>query len=211
VVHDRDADLLAEAGRRTPPVARDGAAVEVVTRHDDVTGLGEELAGADLVTASALLDMLTADEVDRLVAVCTAAGCPALITLSVVGRVALAPPDPLDAVHVAAFNDHQRRVGPSGRLLGPDAADHAAAAFAARGWSVERRDSPWRLGATDADLVAAWLEGWLAAAHEQRAGLADDHDYAVRRRALAAEGRLGVVVGHCDLLVVPGPGLHPNG
>ena len=49
------------------------------------------------------------------------AGCPVLLTLSVVGRVELAPADPLDAAVAAAFNAHQRRTAGGRRLLGPDA------------------------------------------------------------------------------------------
>ena len=60
VVHDRDADLLdcvADAGR--PPTA----AVTVEARRSDITRLAPgDLAGASLVAASALLDLLTADE-----------------------------------------------------------------------------------------------------------------------------------------------------
>ena len=44
-------------------------------------------------------------------------GCPMLLALTVVGRVALTPADPLDAALAAAFDDHQRADG----LLGPDA------------------------------------------------------------------------------------------
>src|SRR5690606_41047922 len=50
----------------------------------------DELEGASLITASALLDMLTADELERLVRSCVTAACPALITLSVIGGVHLA-------------------------------------------------------------------------------------------------------------------------
>ncbi len=62
VMYDRDADLLAHARAQMPPVAADGAAVTVETRQSDITRLEHgELAGASLITASALLDMLTAD------------------------------------------------------------------------------------------------------------------------------------------------------
>ena len=56
-------------------------------------------------------------------------GTPALFTLSVVGEVTLDPADPLDAEIAAAFNAHQRRSVGGRRLLGPDAAGAAAAAF----------------------------------------------------------------------------------
>jgi hypothetical protein len=63
------------------------------------------------------------------------------------------------------------------------------------------RSSPWRLGADQADLAAEWLHGWLAAACEQRPELTDRAaSYTARRLADAAAGRLGVVVGHHDLI-----------
>ena len=97
VLHDRDEHLLARAADALPTAA-DGSAVTIETRLGDITRLGPAgLAGASLVTASALLDMLTADELDRLVTSCSEAGCPVLLTLSVIGRVELAPADPLDA------------------------------------------------------------------------------------------------------------------
>ena len=71
--------------------------------------------GASLITASALLDMMTADELQRLVASCARAGCPVLITLSVTGRVDLTPADPLDHAIADAFNAHQRRTTGAGQ------------------------------------------------------------------------------------------------
>ena len=110
VVHDRDADLLEVAAADLPGPAADGAAVTVEARQSDITRLHPgDLAGATLITASALLDMLTEDELARLVTVCVGAGCPALLTLSVVGRVELIPADPLDRRVAAAFDAHQRR------------------------------------------------------------------------------------------------------
>ena len=71
---------------------------------------------------------------------------PALITLSVVGRVDLTPADPLDERIGEAFNAHQRRTTGGRRLLGPDARDLAADLFTRRGVEVLVRSSPWRLG-----------------------------------------------------------------
>jgi hypothetical protein len=182
VVHDRDEELLALAVDDPPP------GVTVEARRSDITRLEpEDLAGASAVVASALLDMLTADELAGMLRPC--AGLPALIAMTVTGRVALDPPDPLDAEIVAAFNDHQRRDG----RLGPDAVD-------AVGGDAVVRSTPWRLerGA----LLDAWLEGWLRAAGEQEPG-ADGEAYAERRRAQAAAGELTVTVDHADLLVLP--------
>ena len=107
------------------------------------------------------------------------AGLPMLLTLTVTGRVALDPPDPLDARIGAAFNDHQRRDG----LLGPDAVDRL------RGRAIVR-PSPWRLGAADAGLIAEWLDGWIAAACEQEPALAvEAAAYRERRLAGPRAGR----------------------
>ncbi len=123
VLHDRDPDLLDLATGMAPPRSSDGGAVTIETRLGDITRLDpEDLADASLVTASALLDMLTGDELARFVATCAGSGCPVLVTLSVLGRVELDPGDPLDPRVVAAFNAHQRRATPGGDLLGPDAA-----------------------------------------------------------------------------------------
>jgi hypothetical protein len=202
ILYDRDADLLERAAADPACAAADGSPVTVATRRRDITRLtADDLAGADLVTGSALLDMLTADEIERIVAACAGAGCPTLLTLSVLGRVELTPPDPLDDELAAAFNAHQRRTVDGRTLLGPDAADAAAEAFRRRGVSVLVRFSPWRLGAEQAGLAAAWLTGWVGAACEQRPELVGPAAaYAARRMEEAVAGRLGVVVHHWDLL-----------
>jgi len=204
VVHDRDAGLLKAAAANRPRGA-DGAHVGLETRHSDITRLDPgDLAGADLVTASALLDLLTREELQALIDVCAAAGCPALLTLSVVGHVELTPADPLDGRVAAAFDAHQRRMTPRGRLLGPDAVAAAVQGFRRAGSEVLVRPSPWRLAASRAALAAEWFTGWLDAACEQDPALAAEAElYARRRLAAARAGRLVVRVGHADLLALP--------
>jgi hypothetical protein len=189
VVHDRDEDLLELALAGAPP------GVTIEARRSDITRLTPgDLVGAGLVTASALLDLLTADELATMLRAC--AGHPLLLALTVVGRVSLDPPDPLDARLASAFNAHQRRDG----LLGPDAVDEVrrTCAHAVVG------PSPWRLGRAHAELAAAWLDGWIAAACEQEPALAaESGPYRERRLVQAAAGRLRVTVDHADLLVLP--------
>ena len=205
VVHDRDADLLALAAADSPGPAADGVAVTVATQCSDIIGLDPSaLAGAALVTASALLDMLTARELSELVTVCAGPKCPVLLALSVTGRVELTPSDPLDLRVTDAFNAHQRRDTDHGALLGPDAAAFVADAFRARGAEVVVRDSPWRLGREHAELTAEWLRGWVGAACEQDEPLSRSaDDYARSRLAQLAVGELTVTVHHADLLVIP--------
>jgi hypothetical protein len=205
VLHDRDQDLLVLAAADVPGPAADGAVVAVETRLSDVTRLARgELADATLVTASALLDLLTEDELAPLVEACAGARCPVLLTLSVTGRVRFDPADRLDSRVAAAFNAHQRRMTPRGRLLGPDAVGAAVDEFRRRGVRVIVRPSPWRLGAAETALVVEWLDGWLDAACEHEGGPAAEADLYRRRRLRAARaGRLAVTVGHADLLVLP--------
>lgn len=205
IMHDRDPELLTYAATTMARTAADGAEVTVTTEHRDITGLtAAELDGTALVTASALLDLLTLDEVDALAVACVNAGAPALLTLSVVGLVRLDPVEDLDAVIVDAFNAHQRRETQGRRLLGPDAPDAAAQAFTRHGASVELRDTPWRLGPDQRDLTARWLRGWVGAACEEQPDLhAKAQDYLRRRLDAAAAGELSVEVGHRDLLALP--------
>jgi hypothetical protein len=202
VLHDRDPDLLPRAAAAMPGVAADGAPVTVEIRSGDATRLtARDLAGVALVTTSALLDLLTVAEVDRIAAACHGAGCPALLTLSVVGRVELTPVDPLDADITAAFNAHQRRTVAGRHLLGPDAVGAAVDAFAARGRATVVRPSPWRLGPGSTDLLSEWLAGWLDAAGEQRPELTGPTtDYAGRRWIQACAGELTAAVHHEDVL-----------
>jgi hypothetical protein len=205
ILHDRDTALLARAEAGLPDAAADGTQITTAAQPGDLTGLdAAQLADTSLVTASALLDLLTADEVDALVDACTEAGCPALLTLSVTGSVGFFPSEPLDSVFGAAFDAHQRRAVDGRKLLGPDAGATAASTFAQRGVPTEVRPSPWRLGPDDAELTEEWLRGWIAAACEQQPDLAAHAaDYLRRRLDACAAGDLRVVVGHVDVLALP--------
>ncbi len=201
VLHDRDPYLLHFAAVASPRAAADGSHVTVETRRGDVARLtSDALAGASLVTASALLDVLTREEVDALATACAGAGCPALLTLSVAGRVEFGTPDPLDGDIAEAFNTHQRRAG----LLGPDSVTAACEAFDQRGATVRVHPSAWHLGPVEAPLTAEWLRGWVAAAVEERPALKSRADtYLAERLEACAAGELRVEVHHSDLLSLP--------
>ncbi|MFF8726476.1 methyltransferase domain-containing protein [Streptomyces sp. NPDC015171] len=203
ILHDHDPYLLHFAAVASPRAAADGSRVTVETRRGDVARLTPDaLSGASLVTASALLDVLTREELETLADACAGAGCPALLTLSVAGRVELAPADPLDAEIADAFNAHQRRTG----MLGPDAVTVACEVFSERGATVRLHPSPWRLGPAQAALTEQWLRGWVGAAVEQRPELRGPAErYLEARLADCAAGTLRVTVHHSDLLALPGP------
>lgn len=205
ILRDRDPALLARAGAGMPEVAADGTPVSARTQQGDLTALrATDLAGTSLVTASAVLDLLTTEEVDRLAGACAEAGCAALLALSVIGHVELTPADPLDAQFAAAFDAHQRRRTGGRGLLGPDAGPAAVDAFARRGAAVATRPSPWHLGADQGELAQEWLRGWISAACEQQPDLRRRAGAYLRRRLDAGTaGQLRVVVGHLDVLALP--------
>ncbi len=197
ILTDRDPVLLAVAATSLP---------NATTELRDITALtSADLAGTTLVTGSALLDVLTAAEVDDLAAACVGAGCPALFALTVVGRVELDPPHLLDAALTSAFNAHQRRTVGDRQLLGPSAVQVAVEAFTRRGAGVQLSPSPWRLGRDQSALIAAWLGGWVSAACEQQPDLVGAATaYLDRRLAECAAGNLTATVHHEDLLALPG-------
>jgi hypothetical protein len=206
VLYDRDPRLLELAADATAGLTdATGRPVQVRTATADLTALSAaDLAGSAAVTASALLDLLTAAEVDALARACAAAGCPVLWTLSVTGEVVLDPADPLDGPLAAAFDAHQRRPCPRGRLLGPDAPDAATAALRRHGMAVHSAESPWRLDSDRAELLAGWLRGRVEAAVEQEPRLAGEAArWLAERLSQVSVGRLHALVGHRDLLALP--------
>jgi hypothetical protein len=208
-LRDGDAGILAHADLRSV-ADRDGRPIAAEWVVEDLAALPRDaFRGASAVTASALLDVITEQEAAHIVAACTAAGVPALFSLSVTGDVRLRPRAGDDAALEraigAAFDAHQRRDADGRRMLGPDAVRVVAERFAAAGWRVRTMPTPWRLGAHDRALAAAWLDGWVDAAIEQRPDLAGPAgELRRRRRAQADAGDLRVVVGHEDLLAWPG-------
>jgi len=204
MLHDGDAGILDHLDLRSV-VDDAGRPVGVRTVVEHLGDLPPDaFRGAAGVTASALLDVVTREEAERIVAACVDSGAPALFALSVTGEVILGPPDAADAVIGEAFNDHQRRDADGRRMLGPDAVTAVAALFADAGWHVRREPTPWRLGPSDAALVGEWLDGWVGAAVAQRPELgADAAAYLARRRTQLADGALHVIVHHEDLLAWP--------
>ena len=200
---DHDADLLARAV--ASGAGRVQGVVSLTTVPGDLGGTGlDAVEGADLVTASALLDLVSAAWLARLAAACREAGCAALLALSWDGTLDWSSPDPDDGFLLHAVHAHQRRDKGMGRALGPEAGKDAEVMLSSYGLTTTVASSPWELGPADAALVRAMVDGLAAAAAEQLPSEgARVAAWAERRRgALAAEG-LGLRVGHLDLLALP--------
>jgi hypothetical protein len=172
---------------------------------------------AHLVTASALLDLVTHAWLADLVDACAEVRCGALFSLTYDGRIewsvggdaagtttAARAEDPLDALVREAVNAHQLRDKGLGLALGPAAAHTAEELFRRRGYRTWLSSSPWVLGPSDAALADALVTGWAgAAADERRADAANVRAWANHRREAVAHGDFELLVGHLDLLALP--------
>jgi hypothetical protein len=205
ILHDWNADLIEQAVDGAHPLDRDNSAVSVNSQTGNLADLRPtDLAGASLVTASALLDVLTSRETHAIVSACVGARCPALLSLSVTGDVRLSPRDELDAVFEQAFNAHQLREANNRRQLGRHAAPIARGLFTQAGWRVRESTTVWRLDHRLAGLLREWFEGWVDAAVEQDPTLrAEAERYRGLRLAQIDRGELVAHVRHLDLLAWP--------
>ncbi len=191
----------------------EGFQADVVRQRLDLAQSMAELPwrAATLVTASALLDLVSAAWLQQLVAATTDARVALLMALSVDGRHAWTPSDPDDDAVAALFAAHQRRnKGFGGAALGAAAAPVLVEALRAAGYRVHCVRSDWRLdGRRDAAALTmqqALIDGMSSAAREQApAASARVSSWQQRRQALAARSVLQV--GHLDVLALP-PGEH---
>jgi SAM-dependent methyltransferase len=191
------------AHRRDHTVAVGDRVTVRAGRHDLARAL-PAFAGHDLVTASALADLVSLPWLRALADRCADAGAALLLALSYDGRVTLTPRDAGDAALRDAVNRHQRGDKGFGPALGPAATATATTLLGARGYRVLQGRSDWLLGPGEASLMAALIDGWAGAA----AGLCRSDAAAIaawRRHRLAAVagGQLRVRVGHTDLLALP--------
>lgn len=217
---DRDPALLAEVPRclerwaqaqggttrvrgRGAVVDRPGMPpVEVTTREVELTPLaGAELfAGAALVTASALLDLVSEGWLQTLAAQCRQAGATVLFALTYDGRIDCTPREEGDVEVSTLVNRHQRSDKGFGPALGPGAADTAVRAFTAVGYQVQRVRSDWHLTSSGHVMQAQLIDGWAnAAAQVNPSSAGDISAWRVRRQAHVSSGRSNITVGHEDM------------
>lgn len=191
---DQDPDLLA----RCPEAL---AAATAATARVDLVAELELLPwdAVDLVTASALLDLVSADWLQRLVAL--AQDKAIYMALSVDGRIELAPTVADDAHILELVARHHRRDKSFGPALGHAAAAALRDLLHAAGRTAELRCADWILGPEQAALQAALLDGYAAAAAEQAPHLAEQIGQWRAARAALPEQRLRI--GHRDLLSLP--------
>lgn len=161
---------------------------------------------AQLVTASALLDLVSSAWLQRLVAAAVSARVALSMALNVDGRHVWAPRDADDGEVAALFAAHQHRdKGFEGPALGADAGPALERALHAAGYRVHVARSDWQLDGRDVRaraLLHALIDGIAAAAQEQQPQAAAlVQAWRQRRLALARRGTLRM--GHVDVVAVP--------
>lgn len=181
--------------------------VEIRTRSMDLVVI-EDVAGivpdGGLVTASALLDLVSESWLRQLAAACHERRAAALFALTYDGRFSCDPEEPEDPLVRALVNQHQRTDKGFGPALGPDAADCAEHCFKELGFEVEREPSDWSITPGSPELQRKLIEGWGEAAVQMAPDRsATIRGWLVRRLAHLALGRSRLTVGHQDVVALP--------
>lgn len=163
----------------------------------------------DLVVAHALFDLLSADQLDRFLALAMSRwrdAQPAFyFTIHLDHGFSLAPAHPGDDRVRALFHAHMQRQQGFGRALGPDSASVLVTSLRAVGLEVVHEPSPWRIGARETAFLQANLDFIEDAARDMiadgdRSMSMDDLErwLADRRDAIAAEA-LTMEIAHQDI------------
>jgi hypothetical protein len=202
---DHDPALLAQALLRMPR----GARIEHVDTREQDLSAPEAIAsamfdGRALVTASALLDLVSEAWLRSVAARCRDAGAIVLFALSYDGRLRCAPEHDADAMVRDLVNQHQRTDKGFGPALGPDATDAAARCFAGCGYAVRREPSDWSLTPDQSALQQQLIVGWAdAAAAMVPERISVIESWRAARLAYIDARRSHIIVGHEDLVAWP--------
>lgn len=158
-------------------------------------------SGADLVTATAFFDLVSAQWIDEFCSALASRGLPLYAVLTYDGEERWSPPHEADAKVLAAFHAHQAQDKGFGPAAGPYAAAHLARSLEERGYRVSRAASPWRLGDGEADeeLMRELATGAAEAVAET--GLVGLDEIASWRAARVSAKCC--VIGHVDLFARP--------
>ena len=176
-----------------------GLDIAVTFRQADLMQDLEAVVGGrpDLVTASALFDLCSADYIGRMARAVASEGAAFYTVLTYDGQQSWSPGHPADGEMVAAFNAHQQIDKGFGSAAGPAAPAALALAFRQSGYQVIEASTPWRIGADEQALMDA-LAGGFAGAVSEIGRIPPDviADWLAVRRD-------GCIVGHTDTLALP--------
>jgi predicted nucleotidyltransferase len=198
---DNDVDLLAHALSTPAPsgVARTTAVVDLNRNLEKI--LARKI---DLLTASALLDLVSESWLHRFIEEAVGRSLPVYAALSYSGQIEIRPTDSIDEAIVTAVNAHQRRNKGFGPALGPLAASAAIARFESLGFSVTHGKADWVIGPQDGEFQMEIFRGWAHATKElDELSSADIDEWLTRRRHAVAARCSSICVGHLDFFARP--------
>ena len=192
---DNDFDLVARAAAIAPP-----ATVTVTATPLDLSrDLEASLDGSiDLITASALLDLVSESWLEQLVVEILARSIPLYAAISHDGRIEIVPSDPIDMTIVAAVNLHQRTDKGFGPALGGTSASFVITRLKSFGYSVIHGTSDWVLEPHDCDVQMELFSSWAATARQTGQAPVDTSNWLARRCESIAARQSSIRVGHVD-------------
>lgn len=198
---DNDLSLLARAADLTKHTGVSVTTVPVDLNHDLEAALDGPI---DLVTTSALLDLVSAPWLERLAFETLARSIPFYAALSYDGRIEMSPAHKTDKAIITAVNTHQHNDKGFGPALGPEAANAAIAQFEKLGCVVVHSEADWVAGPKDREFQNEIFSGWASAAREIGGiELSDIVDWLTFRRDQVAAGTSSLRVGHVDMFARP--------
>jgi len=157
-----------------------------------------------LVSASALLDLVSESWLRTLAARAAHAAATVWFALSYDGRIGCRPAEPEDPEVRELFNAHQLTDKGFGAALGPAAGRVVEQVFKERGYRTWCAPSDWRIGPTQQRLQHALIDGWCDAACELAPHRTPQlRHWQGRRRAHIDAGRSQLLVGHVDMAGCP--------
>jgi SAM-dependent methyltransferase len=164
-------------------------------RLDLSADLGQVFAEpVDLITASALIDLVSSSWLKALADHFHRRRCAAWIGLTYDGHLHFTPEFENDRCVIDAFNRDMMKDKGFGPALGPDAHGYLADRLRGKGMVLEG-PSPWLLGPGQQALKVAMVDGIAAAA----AGASEVESWRIRRSGDTSH----MEVGHRDLLFLP--------
>tara|TARA_B100002051_G_scaffold250023_1_gene261162 strand:+ start:558 stop:1397 length:840 start_codon:yes stop_codon:yes gene_type:complete len=198
---DNDPELLAEA------VHRHSEEYSIESFLVDLSATQKlPLESASLITASALLDLVSSNFIRDLCQLIKEKneGRPLgfYSALNYDGCIKWTPFHPLDAAILMNFNTDQRRDKGFGPALGPDATDFLKTQFHSTKFQCLSAKSPWLLGSADYLLTESLING-ISGVAIQTGGLtnSDIQDWKTFRIENVRTGTC--YLGHTDILVLP--------
>ncbi|NCA70521.1 MAG: class I SAM-dependent methyltransferase [Sphingobacteriia bacterium] len=200
---DQDAALLARLVATAPDSSR---LAELSARVGSLRSLDfiADIDPSTLVTASALLDLVSEAWLAELLTLCRRQGAALLVATTYDGRVGIHPKHPEDDWILAQFNTDQHRDKGLGPALGPDAASRLRQIAKTLGFRLHQDPADWQLDQHDREVASRLVAGWAEVVAQRLPSESGRvREWHRLRAASLAAGELLIRVGHQDLFLEP--------